>query len=249
MGMYDDVVNGVSENIEIGGHPFYAENITGGDPFNRREYTFKPVLNGTLSAKRGKYIQRKWSFSTTVYHANGRPDSFDKILEELCSKPQEVISSSMSKEPFKAVIIFKRSIQEGSRYHTDYDVEVIEVPDKKSRIPGEETILKVPDIKKIKITESKKKGTGSKTNSDNNKKLNDALKKCNVPFRKGQKNKCVKTLQEKLINLGFLDKKHKSGKYDAKTVAAVKAYQRSTKGVLKVDGVFGKLTRNEIIKT
>lgn len=245
MGMYDDVVNGVSENIEIGGHPFYAENITGQEPFNRREYTYKPILNGTLSAKRGKYIQRKFSFNTTVYHGDGRPDAFDKILAELCSKPVEVISSSMGGS-FKAMVTFKRSIDDGSRYHTDYDVDIVEVPDKKSNIPGEK-VLTVPKIKKVTISKSSTKTT--KVDSKNNKKLNTALSKCNVPFRKGQKNKCVKVLQEKLISLGYLDKKYKTGVYDAKTVAAVKAYQRSTKGKLTVDGVFGKYTKKYLIKT
>lgn len=246
MGMYDDVVNGISENIEIGGHPFYAENIRGPEPFNRRDYTFKPILNGTLQAKRGKYIQRKFNFKTTVYHANGRPDSFDKTLQELCSKPVEIISPAMSKKPFKAIVIFDRSIDEGSRYHTEYDVEVIEVPGKKSLIPGENTLV-VPNIKKVKLSKTKNKTT-TKTDSKTNKKLTTVLSKCNVPFRKGQKNQCVKTLQEKLIDLGYLDKKYKSGVYDAKTIAGVKAFQRSTKGELLVDGVFGKYTRSYLLK-
>lgn len=246
MGMYDDIVTGVSENIEIDGYPFYAENIRGEEPFNRREYTFKPILNGTLSPKRGKYIQRKFSFKTTVYHADGRPDSFDDILSEICSKPVEIISSAMSKKPFKGVVTFTRSIEEGSRYHTEYDVDIIEVPEKKSNIPGENQLV-VPNLKKIAITNSTSKT--SKIDAKTNKKLNDTLKKCNVPFRKGQKNNCIKTLQEKLILLGYLDKKNKTGKYDNKTIEAVKAYQRSTKGKLLVDGIFGKYTRAQLIQT
>jgi len=242
MGMYDDVVNGISENVEIGGHPFYAENITGDEPFNRREYTFKPILNGTLAIKRGKYIQRKYSFKTTVYHGDGRPDSFDKILSELQSKPVEVISQSMGGK-FNAVVTFNRRIEEGSRYHTDYDVDILEVPGKKSLIPGENGIV-VPSIKKVS-----KETKNTKINSKTNKNLNNTLKKCSVPFRKGQKTVCVKALQEKLILLGYLNKKYKSGKYDANTIAAVKAFQRSTNGKLLVDGVFGKYTRNFLIKT
>ena len=246
MGMYDDIVTGVSENIEINGYPFYAENISGDEPFNRREYTFDPILNGTLSAKRGKYIQRKFSFQTTLYHGDGRYDAHDKILEEINSKPVEVISPAMGGK-FKAIVIFSKSIQEGSPYHTEYDVDVTEVPEKTSRIPGENTLV-VPDIKKVSISKSSSK-INSKTQSKTNDKLNSILKKCNVPFRKGQKNKCVKSLQEKLILLSYLNKKDKTGRYDTKTINAVKAYQRSTKGVLVVDGIFGKLTRNQIIKT
>ena len=246
MGMYDDIVTGVSENIEINGYPFYAENIDGEEPFNRREYEFDPILNGTLSAKRGKYIQRKFSFQTTLFHAHGRYDAHDKILKEINSKPVEVISPAMGGK-FKAVVTFRKTIQEGSPYHTEYDVDVVEVPDKKSNIPGESTLV-VPDVKKITISKSSSKTT-AKTNSKTNSKLNSSLKKCNVPFRKGQKNNCVKLLQEKLISLGYLSKKNKTGKYDAKTINAVKSYQRSTKGKLVVDGIFGKYTRNSIIKT
>ncbi|WP_296882114.1 peptidoglycan-binding protein [uncultured Methanobrevibacter sp.] len=241
MGMYDDIVTGVSENIKIGGYPFYAENINGSEPFNRRDYEFKPLLNGTLVTRRGKYIQRKFSFSTTLYSATGRPDAHDKILRELQSKPVEVISPAMG-GIFKAVVTFSKSIQEGSKYHTDYDVDITEVPEKKSNIPGE-TPLVVPNIKKINAT---KKTT--KTVSKEEAKLNKSLNKCKVPFRKGQKNNCVKLLQQKLINLGFLDKKHKTGVYDTRTVNAVKSFQRSTKGKLIVDGVFGKSTKKYLVK-
>lgn len=242
MGMYDDIVTGVSENIKIGGYPFYAEHIDGDEPFNRREYDFTPLLNGTLKARRGKYIQRKFSFTTTLYSKNGRPDAHDKILRELQSKPVEIISQAMGGK-FKAIVTFSKSIQEGSRYHTEYDVDVTEVPGKTSNIPGE-TPLIVPDIKKITPT----KKTTTKTANKEETKLNKSLLKCSVPFRKGQKNNCVKLLQQKLINLGYLNKKFKTGVYDNRTIAAVKAFQRSTNGKLLVDGVFGKYTRQYLLK-
>lgn len=145
MGMYDDIVNGVSENIEIDGYPFYAENIDGEEPVNRREYKFKPILNGTLDARRGKYIQRKFSFMTTLFHEL-RPDEHDKIIRELSGKEVEIISPSMGGK-FNAIVTFRKTIPEGSPYHTEYEVQVLEVPDKKSLIPGENTLV-VPDIKK-----------------------------------------------------------------------------------------------------
>ena len=141
-----------------------------------------------------------------------------------------------------AIVTFRRNIQEGSRYHTEYDVDITEIPDKTSNIPGE-TPLVVPNIKKIQAT---KKTTKTTTKEETN--LNKSLEKCNVPFRKGQKNNCVKVLQQKLINLGFLDKKFKTGVYDTRTVNAVKSFQRSTKGKLTVDGIFGKYTRKYLVK-
>ena len=230
MGMYNDIRKGVSENIEIGGFPFYAENIRGPEPFNRREYTFKPVLNGTLSPRRGKYIQRKFSFSTTVYHK--RVYDHDKVLAKLCSGPVEVISPAMGGR-FKAIVTFDKNIPESSPHHTEYDVEIVEIPGKKSRIPGE-AHLTVPQVKKIK--------------SENSDELNVSLEKCDVPYKNNQRNQCVELLQEKLISLGYLDKNSKTGVYDTVTVDAVKSFQKSTDGKLLVDGVFGKYTRDYLLK-
>ena len=133
MGMYDDILTGVSENIEIMGYPFYAENIQGEEPFNRREIIQKPLLNGTMITKRGRYVQRKFSFKTTLFHGDGRADAHDDILREINSKPVEVISQSMGGK-FKAVVTFTKDIFEGSPFHTDYDVDVIEVPESSSNI-------------------------------------------------------------------------------------------------------------------
>lgn len=238
MGMFDDIVTGVSENIEINGYPFYAENIDSQEPFNRRDYEFKPVVNGTLVARRGKYIQRKYSFQTTLYHKN-RPDEHDKILAEICSKPVEVISPSMGGK-FKAIVTFTKSIDEGSKYHTDYDVDIVEVPTTKSRIPGEKKLV-VPAIKKVTPTKGKKL-------SKEDKKIFDKLSKCKLPFTKNSKSNCVKLLQNKLIELKFLDKKHKTGKYDKKTIQAVKKLQKSSKGKLVIDGEFGKYTLEYMFK-
>lgn len=243
--MYDDIKGNVSENIKIMGYPFYAENIDGDEPYNRREYIHKPLLNGTETVKPGKYIPREYSFQTTVYHATGKPDAYDKIIQEIMSKPVEVISPYMGKDAFKAIVVFTKRIEEASPNHMVYDVTVTEVPGKQSNIPGE-AILIVPDIKKITI---KKSGSNNKNTSKANKTLNKQLSKCNVPYRKSQKNKCVKLLQEKLINLGYLKKKYKTGVYDNNTVNAVKSFQRSTKGKLAVDGIVGKYTRSYLIKT
>lgn len=238
MGMYDDIVTGVSENIEIGGYPFYAENIDGDEPVNRRDYSFKPILNGTLDAQRGKYIQRKFSFNTTLFHEH-RPDEHDKIIRELSSGPVEIISPSMG-GMFKAIVTFKKSIPDGSPYHTEYDVDVVEVPDKESLIPGENKLV-VPEIKKV--TEEKGKVA---TEADNT--INSQLEKCNNISKVGLKNKCVELLQKKLVNTGYLNNEDQTGVYDTKTVNAVKSFQRSTKGLLLVDGIAGKYTIAQLIK-
>lgn len=162
MGMYDDIVTGVSENIEIMGYPFFAENITGDEPFNRREYNRNSILSGTEHVTRGKYISRSYSFTTTIYHPTGRPDAHDKILKEIISKPVTIISPYMG-GTFKAEVTFQRSFEEASPNHYKLDVTVNEIPGSKSNIPGENFI--VPSPKKIKVKNSKKVISKNKLNS------------------------------------------------------------------------------------
>lgn len=238
MGMYDDIVSGVSENIEINGHPFYAENIDGPEPYNRRDYVFKPLLNGTMSVKPGKYVNKEYSFRTTVYYS--RPDEHDKIIQEIMSKPVEVISQEMGGK-FKAIVVFSKTITDGSPHHAEYDVTVTEVPGKDSNIPGEAKLV-VPKVKKINLV----KRQGNNKNS----KYNNILKKCNVPFKRNSKSSCVGTLQDKLILKGYLNSKYRTGRYDNNTVIAVKNFQKAYKKTynLKVNGIVDKKTRDALLK-
>lgn len=241
MGMYDDVVKGASANVEIGGYEFFAENINGDETFNRRELIFKPLLNGTVTSKKGKYVQRKFSFTTTLYHPSGRPDTHDKLLSQLMSKPVTVISPSMG-GTFTAMVVFKKNIEEGSPNHITLDVDITEIPDSKSNIPGESRLV-VPSLKKIDL----KKQADNKAD----KKYNQTLKKCSVPFKKNSKSNCVGVLQDKLILKKYLDKKYRTGKYDKHTISAVKAFQKAYKKTynLKVTGIVDKKTRDALIKT
>ena len=146
---------------------------------------------------------------------------------------------------FNAIVLFNKTIQDGSPYHTEYDVDIVEIPGKKSNIPGE-NILTVPAIEKVTVSKNSN-GKTSKVESKLNANLINQLKKCSVPLRKGQKSVCVKSLQEVLINSGFLNKKYKTGVYDAKTIAAIKSLQKSS-NTLKVDGIFGKYTKEYLLK-
>lgn len=140
VGMYDDVNENVSENIEIMGYPFYAENITANEPYNRRETNREPIMNGTENVSRGKYVVRDYSFSTTIYVPEGRPDVHDDIFREMLSKPCEVISPYMGGK-FMAEIIIQKDVEEASPNHLNLDIQVIEIPGKESLIPGDTFIL------------------------------------------------------------------------------------------------------------
>lgn len=147
--MYDDIREGVSENIEIMGYPFYAENITGDEPFNRREYNRTQILGGTQKVTPGEYIHRQYSFTTTIYHPEGRPNIHDEILREIMSKPVEVISPYMGGN-FKAIVTFQRNHEEGGINHYNLDVTVEEIPGKNSNIPGE-TPITLPSTTNVTV--------------------------------------------------------------------------------------------------
>lgn len=222
------------------GFPFFAENIESDEPYNRREHNFNPILGGTEFVTPGKYVHREYSFSTTVYVPEDRPDSYDAIFEEMMSKPVEIISKYMGGK-FNALVKIRKNNQESTPARMKLNIIITEVPELNSNIPGESKFV-VPSVKKI---------TNQENNDENSKSgdgLNIQLQKCNLPFKKNQKNNCVKLLQEKLISLGYLDDKHKTTVYDAKTIEAVKMFQRSANGKLLVDGIFGKYTLSYLIK-
>ena len=179
MGMYDDIHTKVSETVMIMGMPFYAENITATEPYNRRERQFTSILGGTERTSQGKYIHREFNFTTTIFFPTDNPHEYDDIFREMLSKPVEVISKYMGGK-FKAFVELSPSFPENSTNHMDLDVTVTEVPDVKSNIPGE--TFNVPKTKKIKVkvkSKKKKSAKTSKTKSKKNKSKRKSVKKKN----------------------------------------------------------------------
>lgn len=175
--MYDDMIEGVSESITIMGLPFHAENIRPKEPYNRREREFKPILGGTEIVTQGKYVHREWTFNTTIFFPTGKPDVYDNQFKEMLSKPVEVISRYMGGK-FNALIQLSPEFQEYSPNHIELEVTVIEVPDKKSLIPGES--FTVPKIKKVssntKVTTTKKTTNSKKSSKSKSKRKSVARK-------------------------------------------------------------------------
>ena len=170
MGMYDDIHTSVSETIEIMGIKFYAENITGDEPFNRRERNFTPIAGGTEEVTRGKYIHREYSFTTTVFFPSGRPDAYDDVFQEMMSKPVEVIGREFGN--FMAECVVKK-IHSSPAFLT-LEIQLTEIPGDKSNIPGDEfkaptDVISTTTIKS-KSTSKNSKKTTKKTNKKNNKK-------------------------------------------------------------------------------
>lgn len=157
VGMYDDIVPGISETITINGIPFFAENINSDEPFNRRELNRTPIQGGTEHISYGKYVPKSFSFSTTIYHPEGRPDVHDTILEEITVKPAEIMSPYMGN--FTAEVTFQKNFEEGSPNHYSLDVSITEIATK-SNIQGEESFT-VPPPKVVMDTKTTTKKTKS----------------------------------------------------------------------------------------
>lgn len=137
MGMYEDIKEGVEPTVEIMGYPFYAEEITGNESYNRRELNRQSILGGTEFVTRGKYIVRDFSFTTTIYVPDGHPEKYDDIFEEMVSRPCEVISPYMGGK-FDAEVIIQKTAPEASPNHIELDIQVKEIPDATvSNIPGD----------------------------------------------------------------------------------------------------------------
>lgn len=228
-------------NIEIMGYPFYVESVTANEFYNRRDEVRNKILGGTEDVLKGGYISRDFTITTHVPIDPNRPDAHNKVFTEMMSKPVEIISPELGGK-FKANVVVKPSHSKLSYLQLDIDIK--EIPEKNSNIPGESKFV-IPAVKKV---ESKKDKKATEKEKKQDKELNKKLVKCSAPFKKNQSNVCVKIVQEKLVLHGFLDEKYKSGKYDSKTIAAVRKYQKSTNGKLKVDGVLGKYTLVSLLK-
>ena len=238
-GMNRDIVEQANPNFKIMGMDFYAEEINPDVSYNHREINQNPILGGTVHVTRGKYVVKKVSIVSTIYHPENHPEVYDKIFEEMMSKPVEVISPYMGGK-FMANVIVNTNPLPASPNHIEVSIDIEEIPEVNSNIPGESKFI---------VPKTTKADTAKKTDPKlvkQNKEINQTLKKCRVPFKKNQLNVCVRLLQEKLILLGYLDKRFKNGRYDSNTINAVKKFQRAN-GKLLVDGVFGPYTLKHIL--
>ena len=200
--MYKDIVNGVSETVEIDGYPFYGENIRGNNPYNRRELNRQKLLGGTENVTRGKYISREYTFSTDVY-TEGNPRVFDEIFMEMSNKPCEVISPYMGGK-FKAEVIFDREDEEASPEHVRLEVTVKEIPEQQPNIPGESFTIPedVLETENKKATDAEKESNVTETKT--NDKIEQLKAKWGISVKSGEKiqskskTQIVNELQSKL---------------------------------------------------
>lgn len=95
-----------SNNIEIGGISFTAEDLTPSQSQGSRDVVVTKILNGTAFISQGEYLPMKWTFKTHLYYKQG--DEYNKLIQYLESKPHE-ITCPLIGNIFKGIVRITRT--------------------------------------------------------------------------------------------------------------------------------------------
>ena len=160
MAMYDVPTEGC--NLEIMGYPFFVEGVSPNEAFRRREFNFNNIVGGTQKVNQGAYIGLDFTITTHVKIDPDRPDVHNSIFQEMMSKPVEVISPEIGGK-INAVVVIKPE-----RDKLDYlklTIQIKEIPDATSLIPGEDENVTVPATRVVKEDTEKKSDDDSNKNA------------------------------------------------------------------------------------
>lgn len=122
-----------NQDIEINGYPMYAESISGSEPFTRREWSKKSIMNGTMVVSKGQFVPRQYSFKTTLFIMPDEVNVHDKILRDMMIEPAEIVCPAMG-EPFKAMVSIKKDFDGSTPYSINLDFTIEEIPEVTSDI-------------------------------------------------------------------------------------------------------------------
>lgn len=146
-------------NLEIGGVLFIVEDISYTNTLPKRKLNRKKIINGTEICSRGEYVPREYEAVSTMRVPAARPDIYSDAFTELQADIREVVSPLMGS--FKAELTIDYEIATPTSIRVK--IKIVEVPDEKSGIPGEdiftipEDILETEEHKaeRLKANESK----------------------------------------------------------------------------------------------
>lgn len=161
MALYDVPTDGC--NLEIMGYSFFAEEVSPTEAFRRRELNFNSIIGGTKKITKGEYVGLEFSVTTHVKIDPKTPNMHNKIFEEMMRKPVQVVSPDLG-DSFKANVVIRP--ERASPRYLKLTITIKEIPDKQSKIPGENFTVpskKVIVKKKKKSNSSKKSNTKTKT--------------------------------------------------------------------------------------
>ena len=164
-----------NQDIEINGYPMYAETISGSEPFIRREWTEKTIMNGTTVVSKGQFVPRQYTFKTTLFVTPEKVDVHDKILRSMTIEPAEITCPAMG-EPFKAMVSLKKDYEGATPYSVNVDFTIKEIPNVTSDITqsniyeGTESSMSIEEYTEENqniVEETLNKGTVDKTQGKN----------------------------------------------------------------------------------
>jgi hypothetical protein len=152
-------------NLEINGTLFIVEDVSFTNTLPKRKLDRKKIIGGTENAQRGEYVPRELEVTTTLRTPIDRPDFFNDAFTELQSDIQEVVSPLFGS--FKAELTINYEIATPTSIRVK--IKIMEVPDKKSGIPGED-MFTIPEDK-LESEEHKAERLKAKEDKKNAKKL------------------------------------------------------------------------------
>lgn len=107
--------------------PFYAEQITANESYNRRDLIRTKVMNGTETVTQGDWIGREFSFTTHLPVGEDRT-IYDKYFLSMLHQPCTIINEDMG-EMFTAQVIIKKEPVEKHPNTLKLEVEIKEIPE------------------------------------------------------------------------------------------------------------------------
>ena len=179
-----------NQDIEINGYPFYAETITGSEPFTRREFSEKAIMNGTTLVSKGQFIPRQYSFKTSLFISPENLNVHDKILREMVIEPSEVVCPAMG-EPFQGIITIKKDYLESTPHSLNLEFTIKEIPEIRT------------DITESRIYEGAESDISIEEYNDENKKMAELSKGIISTENTGEKDtEILNVNSEELIDNG-----------------------------------------------
>ena len=170
-------------NLEIMGYPFFVEEVSPSESFNRRDPVINNLVGGTAIVTKGPYIPLEFTITTHVFVDPDRPDEHNSIFQEMMSKPVEVISPEIGGRLNAIVVITPVHEKHGG---LKLSIKIKEVPDSTSNIPGESWVVPAP--KDVEVNGKKSENTNSSNNNTNSLKntVNSSLSKVNAIAKKNK---------------------------------------------------------------
>lgn len=212
-------------------------SVTNGLNINTTKLRPNDLLNSATHFHNAGYTGVEFKITIFLKETDLTPDG-ESVINVLSNLINTMTAVSIVTEaidvPNGKYIVTSQSMDQDYKKSTHWTLKFVQVYSTKTYTSTAYKKSKTTSIKSSKTTSS----------------LNSKLKKCSLPLNTKSKGACVKYLEKKLYQKGFLKKKFINNTYDKNTATAVKKLQKKYKKKynLKVTGVVDKKTRNCLLK-